>query len=390
MKTNNYIKYFPGLNGLRFIAAVLVFFHHTEQHKFWMGIPSLWMDRNIPGVSYPLIVYVIDNIGHQARVIFFVLSGFLVTYMFLVEKAKTDKISWKKFQIRRALRLYPVYYLVAIFAFFVLPHIINIGTFNESLRQNFTKEIVIFGLMLPNLSRLLPPVMGASQFWSVGVQEQFYLTWPVAVKLFSKYFMWFLISFLLLKFGLEFLLIYITPLLNDKPTLQKIFSQLLFMLQLFQVEQMAVGGIAAYILFKGKEKILNIIYNPIVHISVAIVFITLLFFDIHFTGYTLFSGFIAVVLIMNISLNKKFYFSLDTGILNYLGNLSFGMYAYHTLCLAITISVLTNIRLHETNFVLFNILFYSLSFTASMILSVLSYRYFEAFFLKFKEKFKEV
>jgi peptidoglycan/LPS O-acetylase OafA/YrhL len=277
-----------------------------------------------------------------------------------------------------------------IFSFFVLPHLINIGTFNNALNLNFTKEIVIFGLMLPNLSRLLPPVMGASQFWSVGVQEQFYLTWPVAVKLFSKSFMWFLISFLVIKFGLEYFLIYITPLLGEKPALQKISSQFLFMLQLFQVEQMAVGGIAAYILFKGKEKILNIIYNPVVHISVAVVFIALLFFDIHFTGYTLFSGFIAVVLIMNISLNKKFHFSLDTKIFNYLGNLSFGMYAYHTLCLAITISVLTNFRLHESNFILFNILFYSISFTASMILSVLSYRYFEAYFLKFKEKFKEI
>lgn len=388
MSTNNYIKYFPGLNGLRFIAAVLVFFHHVEQHKFWMGIPSLWMDRNIAGISYPLIVYVIDNIGHQARVIFFVLSGFLVTYMFLVEKAKTNKISWKKFQIRRALRLYPVYYLVVIFSFFVLPNLINIGSFNDLLKQNFPKELLIFGLMLPNLSRLLPPVMGASQFWSVGVQEQFYLTWPIAVKLFSKSFLWFLILFLIFKFGLEFLLIYLTPMLGSNPALQKVSSQLLFMLQLFQVEQMAVGGIGAYILFKGKEKILNIIYNPFVHISVAVVFITLLFFDIHFTGYPMFSGFIAVILIMNISLNKKFYFNLDTKTLNYLGNLSFGMYAYHTLCLALTISILTNIKLHETNFALFNILFYTISFFASMVLSVLSYHYFEAFFLKFKEKFK--
>ena len=92
----NYIKYFPGLNGLRFFAAILVFFHHVEQHKYWIGLPNLWMDPTVP--TYPLIVFVIDNIGHQARVIFFVLSGFLVTYMFLAEKEQKGTINWKKFQ----------------------------------------------------------------------------------------------------------------------------------------------------------------------------------------------------------------------------------------------------------------------------------------------------
>ena len=92
--------YFSGLNGLRFLAALFVFLHHVEQHKYWLDIPNLW------GVA------LIDNIGHQARIIFFVLSGFLITFLFLKEKEKTGKINWWKFQTRRALRLWPVYYLM--------------------------------------------------------------------------------------------------------------------------------------------------------------------------------------------------------------------------------------------------------------------------------------
>ncbi len=176
--------YFPGLNGLRFAAAVFVFLHHVEQHKYWSGLPNLW------GVP------IVDNIGHQARIIFFVLSGFLITFLFLKELEKTGKINWWKFQTRRALRLWPVYYIMILLSIFVLPHLIDIGTFNESLDKNFWKLTIVYFMLFPNLARLVPPIMGANQFWSVGVQEQFYWLWPIVMRLFHKYLVPFLVLFI--------------------------------------------------------------------------------------------------------------------------------------------------------------------------------------------------
>lgn len=369
--------YFPGLNGLRFLAAAFVFLHHVEQHKFWLGLSNTW------GFS------LIDNIGHQARVIFFVLSGFLITYLFLVEIEKTGTVNWKKFQIRRALRLWPVYYLVVLISIFVLPSFINIKTFNLSLENNFTKELVIYMLMLPNLARLMPPIMGANQFWSVGVQEQFYFIWPLAVRFFIKSFIPFLLCLIAFKMIVEAGLITSLSLYEIGSPVQKVLKQILQIWQLLLFEQMAVGALGAYLFFYYKDKASKFIYHPIAHIVSLCIFLVLLFAHLNFVGYTVIQAAIAFVLIINISNNPRFFIKLEGSVLNYLGNLSFGMYAYHTACIAIVISILTKFNLHiSSNTYVFNIMLYGFSFLLTLLLSALSYRYFEDYFLKLKKKFK--
>ncbi len=86
--------YFPNLNGLRFIAAFLIIIHHIEQFKSISNIDSNW--GNVPFVG------IIDKLG---VVLFFVLSGFLITYLLLAEEHLLNKISIRKFYICRMLRI---------------------------------------------------------------------------------------------------------------------------------------------------------------------------------------------------------------------------------------------------------------------------------------------
>lgn len=370
--------YFPGLNGLRFFAALFVFFHHVEQHKFLTGLDNLW------GVA------IIDNLGHQARIIFFVLSGFLITYLFLKEKEKTGTINWWRFQTRRALRLWPVYYLMVLISFFVLPRFIHIEAFNSVLEENFWKEFSVYMVLFPNLARLLTPIMGAYQFWSVGVQEQFYWLWPVVILLFSKRMVLFLLVFIGLKLAGE-LFIYQLIEVTSGTSWQLRSEQALKMWQLLLFEQMAVGALGAYLVFHGKDKVLQIIYHPVTITLASTVFLVLLFQEYHFVGYPVIQGTIALILILNISLNSKFPIHLESKRFNYLGNLSFGMYAYHTASIAIVISVLLNhTSFVSTNPVLFNIALYGGSFLMTMIVSALSYKYLEGYFLDLKKKFRMV
>src|SRR3954471_16382358 len=109
-KTDKVI-YFPNLNGLRFIAALLVIIHHTEQIKDLFGLNSHWKNYHI---------WILGKLGVT---LFFVLSGFLITYLLLTEKKEFNTIFIKNFYIRRILRIWPLYYLVTILSFFVLPHI---------------------------------------------------------------------------------------------------------------------------------------------------------------------------------------------------------------------------------------------------------------------------
>ena len=104
--------YFPNLNGVRFLAALVVIIHHVEMGKFWFGQPNIYDKSFVGGVF-----------GQLGIIMFFVLSGFLITYLLLEEHRKTGTISIKDFYIRRMLRIWPVYYLIVILGFFVFPQI---------------------------------------------------------------------------------------------------------------------------------------------------------------------------------------------------------------------------------------------------------------------------
>ena len=94
---NQKVIYFPGLNGLRAIAALAVVISHTtlELHKFNLNpfIFGMKDDGEPRGIS-------LAGFGVS---IFFVLSGFLITYLLLEEKNK-QKINIRKFYLRRILR----------------------------------------------------------------------------------------------------------------------------------------------------------------------------------------------------------------------------------------------------------------------------------------------
>src|SRR5712692_1492145 len=103
--------HFPGLNGLRFFAALAVCASHVELLKQYLGYPSAY-DR--PAVY---------EVGRLSVTFFFVLSGYLITYLLLIEKQATGTISLRDFYVRRILRIWPLYYLLMGLSFFVVPRI---------------------------------------------------------------------------------------------------------------------------------------------------------------------------------------------------------------------------------------------------------------------------
>ena len=94
--------YLNNLAGIRVIAALLVVFHHVEQYKAKFGWSNIW--------SHSFV----REIGGNAVSIFFVLSGFLISYLLLAEKRKTGEVQLKKFYFRRILRIWPLYFLMLI------------------------------------------------------------------------------------------------------------------------------------------------------------------------------------------------------------------------------------------------------------------------------------
>jgi peptidoglycan/LPS O-acetylase OafA/YrhL len=118
--------------------------------------------------------------------LFFVLSGFLITRILL--DSKTAEGYFKNFYARRALRIWPLYYALLVFAFVIFPVIVEHNAF---LRSYYVAPVggawIYFGAFLQNFwMSAHPPVPMLAATWSLAVEEQFYIVWPWLVLLLGE------------------------------------------------------------------------------------------------------------------------------------------------------------------------------------------------------------
>lgn len=364
--------YFKNLSALRFFAATAVILHHVEQYKFWAKIPNTWGDTTT------------DALGHKAVSFFFVLSGFLISYLLMEEQKKTGHISIKDFYVRRLLRIWPVYYLVVIVCLFVVPFVFDLSFLGINLYdEKFILKTVFLFLVAPNVLRVFSPnLVGGNQLWSIGVEEQFYLVWPVLFRWFIKHLLTFLLVFIALKFLITAAL---DIALQAKPGL--VLSSVTRFWILLKVEQMAIGALGAWCLFYRKEKMMRFMYHRVTWYASVIALIALLFLPTHHWLINYPEAVVFLLVIVNLSTNPDIRISMEHPVLIKLGNISYGIYMYHTLCITVCIYALSYFSLEKTNLVLFNILLYVSSIVLTIIVAHFSYTYFEKIFLRMKERF---
>src|SRR5262245_16358318 len=153
-------SHYPGLDGLRGIAILLVILYHN-----FGFIPFL-------------------NYGWLGVDLFFVLSGFLITEILL--KTRTTTNYFKNFYTRRVLRIFPLYYLCLILVIVIFPLIKNFPYDLSFYRENQ----VWFWFYLQNWMLIFKQwndsAILLNHFWSLAVEEQFYIVWPLLVLLIRK------------------------------------------------------------------------------------------------------------------------------------------------------------------------------------------------------------
>jgi peptidoglycan/LPS O-acetylase OafA/YrhL len=368
--------YFPGLNGIRFIAAFGVMMMHIEYLKAYWGAPNAYM--------HP-VVY---EIPRTFVTLFFVLSGFLITYLLLKEKQDEGRIAIRKFYLRRILRIWPLYLLIVLLAFFVLPHfdIFFIPYMSGELPDQFTEKLLLFLLFLPQLALVLfVPVPFAEPAWSVGVEEQFYLIWPLFIR-FSKKLLRAILLFIAFLFLLKFAAYFVEHFYPDS-ALGEYAGIARRFLYFNRLETIAIGGISGYVLFMRKDKWLGFIYHPLTQVFTFAALATLFCtgYTSHIVNHSLYAVLYAIV-ILNVASNPKSYLKLENKALNYLGKISFGIYLLHEIGVQISIYYLSDYLFDPSTFWQANVALYAMSIVITLVLASVTYYGFERFFLRLKPR----
>ncbi|RXK52277.1 acyltransferase family protein [Aquirufa rosea] len=301
-------KYFSQLNGIRFIAVLLVLMDH-------------WL---IPIIPFPL--------GHLGVVIFFVLSGFLITRILfhsadeIADKGHSPWAKIKLFIVRRSLRIFPIYFLILIVGW----------VFNISHFTHVWKWLLFY---LPDFY-----IMWNRQWigvwdhlWSLAVEEQYYLIFPYFIiflprKYFRKLFPW------MIALGLCSRLFFYLFVSHEFKQSAWMWS---YVNPLSAIDSFGLGGLLAYFYHYQSD-----IYAQIVklkyplYISIFAFFLVLWFS--HLSTYT-YDNFWFVVMERSVAAIFSFFLIaeavaerrhilgriLSHSWIEYMGKISYGLYLYH-------------------------------------------------------------
>ena len=348
------LKHFKELDGIRAIAALMVMFFH-----FFATVDS--QDEIIFSIKKYTIL------GQTGVSLFFVLSGFLITRILL--STKQSDFYFKNFYVRRALRIFPLYYLFLIIFYFLIPVLEN-------------SPIVPFGqqfwywIYLQNLPMTFRwKHSGPEHFWSLAIEEHFYLFWPVLIYYLNVKRITNSILFII-AFAFVVRLILVSN--HDK----------VFYFTFSRIDELSVGALLAIWELKGRLTPKNL--KRFVLLFCSILGPTLILWT--FTGGLGFDAiqitkfivlaffyfsFIGLILTLNENSWLRKFFKLKP--LSYTGKISYGLYVFHPLCFGLVATY------YKTTSIIISLL---LSFVLCYLVASMSYYFFESKFLLIKKKFE--
>lgn len=350
--------YLPGLNGIRAVAALSVLFGHMWGvfGDWGIGEPAF----KIPWPSGPVTT-------------FFVISGFLITYLLMNEVGKTGDVSIGKFYMRRILRIWPLYYGYMVFALIV------VAAFKGEI--NGAAWFITF--FSGNISHAIGiGIIPLYHFWSLGVEEQFYAWYPWMVKYNKKHILYAVCGLCVLWFGLK----WGSYVVLGKGLIYRIFA-------VTQFDCMMLGAAGAIMYYRGTEWFKWLCSNLFVAITAWVLFFTSGLWAKYIPS-PITNEVVALISLIVIMAGLVWKPILENKVMNYLGKISYGIYVIHPILLYAGTRLL-GARLATANAALCGggaifVLIFVLITGLTIGLASLSYKYFEMPFLRMKDKFSVI
>ena len=287
--------YLPGLNGIRAVAALTVLFGHMFSPFGDWGLEPLSL--RIPLPEEPVTT-------------FFVISGFLITYLLMNEIAKTNDINIPKFYMRRVLRIWPLYYVYMILAILAV----------VLLKSDVNESVWYYTFFSGNISHALGiGLIPLFHYWSLGVEEQYYLWYPWVIKYNKKRVLNVVIALCVIWFGLKMG----SYVFLGKGLAYKIFS-------ITRFDCMMIGVIGAILYYKKATWFIRLCANRVVVILAWVLFFTSGLYA-QYIPAPIRAEYISVVSLLVIMAGLVSKPLLENRVMNYLGKISYGIYVIHPL-----------------------------------------------------------
>ena len=372
--------YFKNLDSIRFIAALMVFLGHAVSPSYqYLPIKNTFWEKLLNTMSN----------GGTGVSIFFVLSGFLITYLLISEYQLNFKISIKKFYMRRVLRIWPLYFLVVAFSFLIYPFLKSLIGMNNPLGSNFIYHLTFLSNFdVINIEKFCygSDAMSQNITWSVSIEEQFYLFWPLIFVFLQKRLWIYSISLVIIG-SILFRII------NNNDGVVLYFHTFSVLLDL------GIGGLMA-LLIKSNIKFRSFFENSstLTHLTLFIFSFCLVFWE-----GTLFSfnygaaisrifisfSFALIISAQAITKRESKFNLVNMSFANKMGKYTYGIYLIHPIAITIIDILVRLIHFPKTNFInLFSI--GAIGFILTLFLSKISFRYYELRFLSLKDKFTTI
>lgn len=353
------LKYLPNLDSLRALAALIVVISHIELQKQELGLAN--------------IRSVVKDFGAIGVTSFFVLSGFLITYLLFQEHTSKGKIDILKFYFRRILRIWPLYFVVLLFGIFIYPG--NVDSTGILLSVFFLPNIAF---MLHKLPGLIDPI------WSLGVEEQFYMFHPHFFRFRN----------LVLVFNIligMFIFFYALKAAASKFHWEFIQN----MMYKARFDCMMIGGIFGMWVKNNQTNnqhfkpwirpdfMFDQTFQRLLFLVYAAYLFTVILVKPNIYSDQLLSIFTALI-IANLALNPACIISIENKQLAFIGKISFGLYLLHKF--PVHLMIVTTQNLGIKSLFLQNLFIYTTSVALSILIAYLSFHYYESYFLRLKDR----
>lgn len=358
-------RHIPALDGLRGIAILAVFLSHFGGgHKSANPVVHLWST--------------LTSAGWMGVDLFFVLSGFLITGILYDTSQNEHRV--RNFYARRTLRIFPLFYGV-LFLFLALTPVLHLV---------WRPEHLLYFLYLGNMTVFVPhmqspgAMMTVEHFWSLAVEEQFYLLWPFIVWHFGD-------RIKLLRISV---LIMVTALLVRIALLSAGASATVVYTMLFTRMDSLICGGALALLVRGPARD-RLPVRPVLVVSglVSVAVFAYTRSPLHeaplmlTVGFSSIAFFCAGLVYLAWRQDTAFARWLCSPFLRFFGRYSYGLYVFHGLLVAPLFPLVYPLQRAVHSVALGGVLYIVLSLGLAVGISMLSYHFYEEPILRLKRRF---